>query len=247
MKLLLAILALIVFAEAPALAQSEFQPSGDLVMDEGASLTRRGRLNFTGDLVACVDNSGSSRTDCTISEIAPAYLMAGVTLSGSSLGYLQFDTGGTTNEVCHQVDETSAVDLSQDWSAVVGSTGQFQYDGTTTRMFEVQYSGSFYGYQEYQYWHLHLALEHWDGASWTVISRAPDETYGTGIYLLTILKFSVMAQTLLVELDPTDKIRLKLCAQPVAVTSDPAYDIYQKSYGCDGNCNDTRIVVTSVQ
>ena len=34
--------------------------------DEGSSLTARGVLNFTGAGVTCADNSGASRTDCTI-------------------------------------------------------------------------------------------------------------------------------------------------------------------------------------
>lgn len=37
------------------------------VQDEGSGLTQRATINFTGAGVSCVDNSGSSRTDCTIS------------------------------------------------------------------------------------------------------------------------------------------------------------------------------------
>lgn len=37
------------------------------IADEGGSLTQRSTLNFTGAGVSCVDNAGSSRTDCTIS------------------------------------------------------------------------------------------------------------------------------------------------------------------------------------
>ena len=36
------------------------------IADEGSSLTQRSTLNFTGAGVSCVDNAGSSRTDCTI-------------------------------------------------------------------------------------------------------------------------------------------------------------------------------------
>ena len=36
------------------------------IQDEGTSLTQRSILNFTGAGVTCVDNAGSSRTDCTI-------------------------------------------------------------------------------------------------------------------------------------------------------------------------------------
>lgn len=37
------------------------------IQDETSGLTQRTTLNFTGAGVSCVDNSGSSRTDCTIS------------------------------------------------------------------------------------------------------------------------------------------------------------------------------------
>ena len=37
------------------------------IADEGVDLTQRTKLNFIGSGVSCVDNSGSSRTDCTIS------------------------------------------------------------------------------------------------------------------------------------------------------------------------------------
>jgi len=36
------------------------------VQDEAGALTQRGILNFTGAGVACVDNAGATRTDCTI-------------------------------------------------------------------------------------------------------------------------------------------------------------------------------------
>ncbi len=36
------------------------------IQDEAGSLTQRATLNFTGAGVACVDNAGSTRTDCTI-------------------------------------------------------------------------------------------------------------------------------------------------------------------------------------
>lgn len=37
------------------------------VQDEGSGLTQRATINFTGSGVSCVDNGGSTRTDCTIS------------------------------------------------------------------------------------------------------------------------------------------------------------------------------------
>ena len=36
------------------------------VQDEGTSLTQRATLNFIGTAISCVDNAGSTRTDCTI-------------------------------------------------------------------------------------------------------------------------------------------------------------------------------------
>jgi hypothetical protein len=43
-------------------------PTGPIntIADEGTSLTVRGTVNFTGSGVTCVDNSGATRTDCTI-------------------------------------------------------------------------------------------------------------------------------------------------------------------------------------
>lgn len=37
------------------------------VQEEGASLTQRTTLNFIGSGITCVDNAGSTRTDCTVS------------------------------------------------------------------------------------------------------------------------------------------------------------------------------------
>jgi len=37
------------------------------VQDEGSALTQRGTINFIGTGVSCVDNAGSTRTDCTVS------------------------------------------------------------------------------------------------------------------------------------------------------------------------------------
>jgi hypothetical protein len=64
--------------------------------DEGSSLTQRSTLNFTGAGVACADNSGSSRTDCTITgTLQSAYTAGGSsggtiteTVSGGPLGLL---------------------------------------------------------------------------------------------------------------------------------------------------------------
>lgn len=56
------------------------------VQDEGSGLTQRSTLNFTGAGVSCADNSGSTRTDCTI---------AGSTGTVSSIATTSPISGGT--------------------------------------------------------------------------------------------------------------------------------------------------------
>lgn len=48
------------------------------ISDEGTPLTKRAILNFVGNGVSCVDNSGSSRTDCTM--FSPSTVQAGTPL-----------------------------------------------------------------------------------------------------------------------------------------------------------------------
>lgn len=45
--------------------------SYSVIMDEGGALTSRGTVNFIGASIACVDNSGATRTDCTITAATP--------------------------------------------------------------------------------------------------------------------------------------------------------------------------------
>lgn len=49
------------------------QAGYDTIQDEGGALTVRDKLNFIGAGISCVDNAGSTRTDCTVSAIATAY------------------------------------------------------------------------------------------------------------------------------------------------------------------------------
>jgi hypothetical protein len=49
------------------------------IEDEGTPLTQRDTVNFVGDSVTCVDNAGSSRTDCTISVGAAVSAFADLT------------------------------------------------------------------------------------------------------------------------------------------------------------------------
>lgn len=93
--------------ESDVNAQSEFQPTGDLVMDEGTALTRRGRLNFTGAGVTCADNSGSTRTDCTIPGGGATQIVSGV-VSPSSVTD-DFAIGGTTSASPFYFDASSGV------------------------------------------------------------------------------------------------------------------------------------------
>jgi hypothetical protein len=93
------------------------------VQDEAGSLTQRLILNFTGSGVSCVDNSGSSRTDCTVSG------GAGGTFPGSSTdeALVRFDgAGGSTVQ-------NSTITLS-DGGALTFPDGvkqTFNPDGTT--------------------------------------------------------------------------------------------------------------------
>lgn len=59
------------------------------VQDEGSNLTARPTLNFTGGGIACTDNAGSSRTDCSVGFISSDG--AGATSSASGL---ESGTGG---------------------------------------------------------------------------------------------------------------------------------------------------------
>jgi hypothetical protein len=56
------------------------------IQDEAGALTQRTVVNFTGAGVACVDNAGSTRTDCTIAS-------AGIAPAGSASS-VQFNAGG---------------------------------------------------------------------------------------------------------------------------------------------------------
>lgn len=55
------------------------------IQDEAAALTQRQIINFTGPSVACVDNAGASRTDCTIT---------GTPTPGGSDTQVQFNDAG---------------------------------------------------------------------------------------------------------------------------------------------------------
>ncbi len=52
----------------------------DTIADEGSDLTQRSKVNFTGAGVTCVDNGGSTRTDCTIP--GAGSVRTGITVDG---------------------------------------------------------------------------------------------------------------------------------------------------------------------
>jgi hypothetical protein len=60
---------------------------GLTIQDEAVSLTARTNLNFTGAGITCVDNSGSTRTDCTVGATI-------ATAPGGSTNAVQFNAGG---------------------------------------------------------------------------------------------------------------------------------------------------------
>lgn len=89
------------------------------VQDEGSGLTQRTTLNFTGTGVSCADNSGSSRTDCTIN--------SGAATAGGNSGNVQFNQGGSIVGASGFNVWDSSITLSTGTYKVYSST--FQIDG----------------------------------------------------------------------------------------------------------------------
>lgn len=65
------------------------------VMDEGSALTQRATVNFVG-AVTCVDNSGASRTDCTVSGGSGNAVEVTVTMPSDGSGWAQTVVTGQT-------------------------------------------------------------------------------------------------------------------------------------------------------
>lgn len=96
------------------------------VADEGSGLTPRATINFTGAGVSCADNSGSSRTDCTINA---ASIPGDITLSDASPSITLDDTTGGDEDWVVSVDadnftiantaDTSALFRIQDSAATL--------------------------------------------------------------------------------------------------------------------------------
>lgn len=95
----------------------------DTVQDEGSALTLRNKINFTGAGVTCVDNAGSTRTDCTI---------AGGSISGLTTGRLTKATSATAigdslvSETSGDIQLNSSARLLFSGGAL---TGRINYDG----------------------------------------------------------------------------------------------------------------------
>jgi len=80
------------------------------IQDEGSNLTQRTTVNFIGSGVTCVDNSGSSRTDCTVTS-------GGSSVVGSS-GNVQYNANGAMGGASDFNVWTSSVVIGKDPSAV---------------------------------------------------------------------------------------------------------------------------------
>ena len=87
------------------------------VADEGVSLTARPTINFTGSGVTCTDNSGQSRTDCSISG------------SGSSTSFTDI-TGGTNISATMIVGNGAALSASGTGTIVATSATRLVANGT---------------------------------------------------------------------------------------------------------------------
>lgn len=124
------------------------------IMDEGSSLTSRSAVNFIGSNITCVDNAGSSRTDCTVSGggggggsgLGPAY-SAGTTSADnvipltSTLGPVDIRDNATplgTNLLVVQNSGATVpfFEVDDTWAYVQGqriaSTMQDAYDNSTS-------------------------------------------------------------------------------------------------------------------
>lgn len=89
------------------------------IQDEGANVTRRQKLNFIGAGVNCVDNSGSVRTDCTITS-------GGGGTPGGSDTQLQYNNAGSFGGIATATFGVTTNTLT------IGATTIFTRVSTTT-------------------------------------------------------------------------------------------------------------------
>lgn len=65
------------------------------VQDEGSGLTQRATINFTGSGITCTDNSGSSRTDCTVSGSGGAPAFSDITSATNTAAAMVVGSGAS--------------------------------------------------------------------------------------------------------------------------------------------------------
>ena len=87
------------------------------VQEEGTSLTQRSTVNFIGNAVTAVDNSGSARTDVTISAMTAS--------STDTLTNKTIDANGTGNSITNieTADLAAAAKTGSDTAVVTGTAG----------------------------------------------------------------------------------------------------------------------------
>jgi hypothetical protein len=99
------------FISVGALAASAYAT----IEQAGSALTQRTVLNFLGSGVSCVDNSGASRTDCTINTGGGGGFIQSLTAPTSgSFTPLNFNVGATTTQVNNSSPVTSITLLQHD-------------------------------------------------------------------------------------------------------------------------------------
>jgi len=124
------------------------------IQDEGSAVTQRTTLNMIGSGVSCVDNSGSSRTDCTINSGSgsPSGSNYAVQVSsGGSFGHsdaLQLNQGTVTFSTVNRVQMTNLSTFTTTGGVpfnLNGSTVTAQkfsaVNSTATRMGATSYTG----------------------------------------------------------------------------------------------------------
>lgn len=91
------------------------------VKDEGTSLTQRATVNFIGAGVTCVDNSGATRTDCTI----PG--------GGSTTLALGYAAGSAAADSIFSLDSTRAGIIIRDNATPIGNLLDIQASTTVSK------------------------------------------------------------------------------------------------------------------
>jgi len=135
-----------------ALASGITQTAYNLIENAGSALTMRSTLNFTGAGVSCADNSGSVRTDCTISGSAgnPTITVANASSTGTTTATLTKLTGApSTALIAATTDTGGVVGITTSGAGTTGNatitiagTVNCVFDGATTAGDYVRISSS---------------------------------------------------------------------------------------------------------